>query len=54
MSLWSYVQVTFEQRGVDDLQEFFAALNGRRSLHERRRCGRAGVVQLFDKMAAFL
>lgn len=49
-----YMQVTFEQGGVDDLQEFFAASNSWRSLHERRRCGRVGVVQLFHEVAAFL
>lgn len=48
------MQVTFEQGRVDDLQEFFAASDSRRSLHERRCCGRVGVVQLFHKVAAFL
>lgn len=49
-----YVQVTFQQGGVDDLQQLFAALNRRRPLHERRRGGGVGVIQLFHQVAAFL
>lgn len=48
------MQVTFQQGGVDDLQQLFAALNRRRSLHERRRGRGVGVIQLFHQMAAFL
>lgn len=48
------MQVTFQQGGIDDLQEFFAALDGGRALHERRRCRRIRVIQLLHKVAAFL
>lgn len=48
------MQVTFQQGGVDDLQQLFAALNRRRSLHERRCGGGVGVIQLFHQVAAFL
>lgn len=50
----SYVQVTLQQGGIDDLQELFATLYGGRALHERRRRRRVGVVELFHKVAAFL
>lgn len=49
-----YVQVALQQGGIDDLQELFATLYGRRALHEWRRRGRVGVVELFHKVAAFL
>lgn len=52
--IMSYVKVTFQQGGIDDLQEFFAALDGRRALHERRRRRRVRVIQLFHKVAPFL
>ena len=48
------MQVTFEQRGVDDLKELLAALDGRRALHERRGRRGVGVVQLLHKVVAFL
>lgn len=37
----TYVQVTLQQGGIDDLQQFSLALNGRCAFHERR--GRGGV-----------
>lgn len=52
--IMSYVKVTFQQGGIDDLQEFFAALDGRCALHERRRRRRVRVIQLFHKVAPFL
>lgn len=48
------MQITFQQRGVNDLQELFAAFNGRCALHEWRRGGGVRVVQLLNKVAAFL
>lgn len=48
------MQVTLQQRGIDDLQQLFAALYRRRSLHEWRCCRTVGVVQLFHQVTAFL
>lgn len=52
--LGPHVQVTLKQRGVDDLQQLLAALDGRCSLHERGGGGRVRVVQLLHQVAALL
>lgn len=48
------MQVAFEQCGVDDLQELFAALDSGGPLHKRRGSRRLRVVQLLHQVAAFL
>lgn len=40
------MEVALEEGGVDDLQQFLAALNGGRALHKGGGCRRVGVVQL--------
>lgn len=40
----TYVQVTLQQGGINDLQELSVAFNGRRAFHERRRRGGVRVV----------
>lgn len=48
------MQVTLEQRGVNDLQKLLAALDGRRPLHEWGGGGWVRVVQLLHQVAALL
>lgn len=50
----TYVQVTLQQGGINDLQELSVAFNGRCAFHERRRRGGVRVIQMLYEAAPFL
>ena len=48
------MQIAFQQGSVNDLKEFLATLDGRSAFHQWRGGGGVRVIQLLDKMTAFL